>query len=189
VVLALPTYACGRLLVPFDEQLAQLLDGIPYTASLTVALGYDAAALASLPPGFGFLVPYKEQRRMLACTFVHNKFPGRVAPGKGLLRCFLGGARDSSILDSDDTSVMNVIRSELHDVVNISVEPEFYRLYRWPSSMPQYSVGHTQRVKLIQSHVEGIRALFLAGNAYSGIGISDCVRTGRAAAERALAVP
>ncbi len=187
VILALPTYTCGRLLAPFDERLAQLLSGIPYTAALTVALGYDAAALAGLPSGFGFLVPYKEQRRMLACTFVHNKFPGRVAPGKGLLRCFLGGARDSSILDSDDTYIMNVIRSELHDCLNLGAEPEFYRLYRWPSSMPQYSVGHTQRVELIQSRVEGIPALFLAGNAYSGIGISDCIRTGRAAAERALA--
>jgi protoporphyrinogen/coproporphyrinogen III oxidase len=186
VILALPTYTCGRLLAPFDEQLAQLLDGIPYTGALTVALGYDAADLASLPLGFGFLVPYKEQRRMLACTFVHNKFPGRVAPGKGLLRCFLGGARDSSILDSDDTFIMNVIRSELHEVLNLSAEPKLRRVCRWPSSMPQYSVGHTQRVKLIQSHVEGIPALFLAGNAYSGIGISDCVRTGRAAAERAL---
>ncbi|HMD96439.1 MAG TPA: protoporphyrinogen oxidase [Terriglobia bacterium] len=186
VILALPTYTCGRLLVPFDEPLAQMLGGIPYTAALTVALGYDSADLAGLPPGFGFLVPYKEQRRMLACTFVHNKFPGRVASGKGLLRCFLGGARDSSILDSDNTSIINVIRSELHEVLNLRAEPEFFRVYRWPSSMPQYSVGHTQRVKLIQSRVEGISALFLAGNAYSGIGISDCVRTGRAAAERAL---
>ena len=188
VILALPTYTDGRLLAPVDERLAQLLGGIPYTAALTVALGYDAAALASLPPGFGFLVPYKEQRRMLACTFVHNKFPGRVAPGKGLLRCFLGGARDSSILDLDDIFIMNVIRSELHSVINLRAQPEFHRVYRWPSSMPQYSVGHTQRVKLIQSRVAGIPGVFLAGNAYSGIGISDCVRTGRTAAERALAV-
>jgi protoporphyrinogen/coproporphyrinogen III oxidase len=186
VILALPTYTCGRLLAPFDERLAQMLDGIPYTAALTVALGYDAADLASLPAGFGFLVPYKEQRRMLACTFVHNKFAGRVTLGKGLLRCFLGGARDSSILDSDNTFIINVIRSELHELLNLRAEPEFYRVYRWPSSMPQYSVGHAQRVKLIQSHVEAIPALFLAGNAYSGIGISDCVRTGRAAAEKAL---
>jgi len=189
VVLALPTYTCSRLLAPFDERLAQLLGGIPYTAALTVALGYDARALAGLPPGFGFLVPYREQRRMLACTFVHNKFPGRVAPGKGLLRCFLGGARDSSILDSDDTFIMNVIRSELHDILNLRAEPEFYQVHRWPASMPQYSVGHLQRIKLIQSHLEDVPAVFLAGNAYSGIGISDCVRTGRAAAERAVEGP
>jgi len=186
VILALPTYTCGQLLAPFDERLGQLLGGIAYTAALTVALGYNAADLRGLPTGFGFLVPYQEQRRMLACTFVHNKFPARVAPGKGLLRCFLGGARDSSILESDDTDIMNILRSEIHDLLKISAEPEFCRVYRWPMSMPQYSVGHLQRVKQVQSRLEGVPGISIAGNAYSGIGVSDCVRTGRAAAEGAL---
>jgi len=186
VILALPTYEGGRLLAPFDPRLGELLGGIPYTSALTVALGYDAASVRNLPPGFGFLVPHKENRRMLACTFVHHKFRHRVAPGKALLRCFLGGARDAGILTLDDDSIVDIIRSEILDIMNIDADPELCRVHRWPASMPQYSPGHRERVKLMGARADALPGIFLAGNAYSGIGISDCVRTGRAAAEQAL---
>ncbi len=186
VVLAMPTHACASVLGSLDPVLQELLDGIPYSSSMTVSLAYDEGARGQLPPGFGFLVPRKEGRRMLACTFVHTKFNNRAPEGKALLRCFLGGARDPEVLKVDDRDLIGIVRRELKEILDFDQEPLFYRIHRWPSSMAQYAVGHAERLRAIEKHLEDHPRLFLAGNAYSGIGISDCVRTGSAAAERAL---
>jgi oxygen-dependent protoporphyrinogen oxidase len=123
---------------------------------------------------------------MLACTFVHNKFRGRAPEGKALLRCFLGGSRDAEALTLGDTEVVTVVRREFREILNFTAEPLFCRVHRWPSSMAQYPVGHRERVNAIEQQLEHLPGLYVSGNAYSGIGISDCIRTGRAAAERAL---
>ncbi len=188
IILALPAYECGRLLADFDSVLAESLNTIPYTSALTVALGYDASACGRLPAGFGFLVPRKDNRRMLACTFVHNKFSHRAPPGKYLLRCFLGGSRDSEVVNLSDDEIISTVRRDLGTILSISSAPLFHRIYRWPSSMPQYVVGHEERLRTIKARLANHPELFLAGNAYSGIGMSDCIRTGKAAAERALEV-
>jgi oxygen-dependent protoporphyrinogen oxidase len=123
---------------------------------------------------------------MLACTFVHAKFNHRAPEGKAMLRCFLGGSRDPDVLNGSDEDVVNLVRWELKAILNLTAEPLFSRVHRWPASMAQYSVGHAGRVSAIQERLEDLPGLYLAGNAYSGIGISDCIRTGRAAAEKAL---
>ena len=123
---------------------------------------------------------------MLACTFVHRKFNHRAPQGKALLRCFLGGSRDPEVLKLPDEEVVALVRQELKEILNFSFEPLFCRIHRWPASMAQYPVGHAERVRRIQSQLEELPGIYLAGNAYSGIGISDCIRTGRAAAQRAL---
>jgi oxygen-dependent protoporphyrinogen oxidase len=123
---------------------------------------------------------------MLACTFVHTKFHHRTPRGKALLRCFLGGTRDPDVLNLGNEEVVSLVRREIRDILNFSRQPQFYRIHSWPSSMAQYTVGHAERVQKIDAQLQNHPGLFLAGNAYSGIGISDCVRTGRAAAERAL---
>ncbi len=186
IVLALPAFECGRLLARLDPTLGESLRAIPYTSALTVALGYDASSCENLPSGFGFLVPQKERRRFLACTFVHNKFSHRAPPGKILLRCFLGGSRDPKVLELEDDEVVSLVRRELERILNLSAKPLFHRIYRWPSSMPQYAVGHVELLRTIQTQLENHPGLYLAGNAYSGIGISDCIRTGKAAADRTL---
>jgi oxygen-dependent protoporphyrinogen oxidase len=190
VILALPTYQCARVVASLDPRLAQLLKAIPYRSALTVSLGYhpDVAGLAQLPPGFGFLVPRKERLRLLACTFVHGKFNYRAPPGDALLRCFLGGSRDPEALNLSDKDTVDVCRRELRGILNLDAEPSFYRIYRWPQSMPQYEVRHSQRVDSILRQLENHPGLFVAGNAYSGIGISDCIRTGKAAAQSALRI-
>ncbi len=185
-ILALPAYECGRLLSTLNSTLAACLNGIPYNSALTVALGYEARAVRGFPGGFGFLVPRKERRRLLACTFVHAKFSHRAPKGKALLRCFLGGSRDAEAMDLGDDEVVSIVRQELREIVGLSAPPLFHRIYRWPRSMPQYVVGHKERLNAIQSELKTLPGLFLAGNAYSGIGISDCIRSGRAAAEGAL---
>jgi oxygen-dependent protoporphyrinogen oxidase len=123
---------------------------------------------------------------MLACTFVHRKFNHRAPEGKALLRCFLGGSRDPEVLNLPDEEVVSLVRRELKEILNFSFQPLFCRIHRWPASMAQYPVGHAERIRRIQSRLEDLPGIYLAGNAYSGIGISDCIRTGKAAAQRAL---
>jgi oxygen-dependent protoporphyrinogen oxidase len=186
VILALPANLAGGLLSSIDHRLSELLEGIPYSSSMTVSLGFDEKARATLPPGFGFLVPRKENRRMLACTFVHAKFDHRAPEGKAMLRCFLGGARDPDVLGLHDDEVLAVVRKELKEIMKFTAEPLFTRVHRWQASMAQYPVGHQGRVAAIEERLDELTGLYLAGNAYSGIGISDCIRTGKAAAEKAL---
>lgn len=186
VILALPANLAGGLVSSLDPRLGELLGGIPYSSSMTVSLGYDEHARAKLPPGFGFLVPRKEQRRMLACTFVHAKFDHRVPEGKAMLRCFLGGARDPDVLGVPDEDVVHGVRRELQEILNFAAEPLFYRVHRWPGSMAQYPVGHAGRVAAMEERLQEVPGLYLAGNAYSGIGISDCIRHGKSAAEKAI---
>ena len=187
IILAMPTHECSRLLSPFHPTLGGLLGEIPYSSSMTVSLGYAEGAREHLPPGFGYLVPRKEGRRMLACTFVHRKFSHRAPEGRALLRCFLGGSRDPEALNLPDEEVVTLVRQELKEILNFSFDPLFCRIHRWPASMAQYPVGHAERLTRIQSRLADVPGIYLAGNAYSGIGISDCIRTGRAAAQRAIA--
>jgi len=123
---------------------------------------------------------------MLACTFVHRKFNHRAPEGKALLRCFLGGSRDPEALNLPDEEVVSLVRQELKEILSFSFEPLFWRIHRWPASMAQYPVGHGERVNRIQSLLGELAGIYLGGNAYSGIGISDCIRSGRAAAQRAM---
>ena len=188
VVLAMPAHECAKLIAPFSASLAARLGEIPYSSSMTVSLAYDRGAREMLPPGFGFLVPRKEKRRLMACTFVHAKFNHRAPEGKALVRCFLGGWADPEVLNLSDQEAVALVRRELQAILNFNPPPLFSRVHRWPSSMAQYVVGHAERVRAIEAELQKLPGLFLAGNAYSGIGISDCARTGRTAAERALAL-
>jgi oxygen-dependent protoporphyrinogen oxidase len=186
IIFAVPAFECSRLLAGLDAPLAKSLSTLNYSSAMTVALAYDGAAVRQLPPGFGFLVPLKEKRRLLACTFVHAKFSHRVPVGHGLLRCFLGGSRDPEVLELGDQEIINLVREELQSVLKLSATPLFHRIHRWRRAMAQYEVGHEETVTRIQTRLQNHPSLALAGNAYSGIGISDCVRTGRAAADRVL---
>jgi oxygen-dependent protoporphyrinogen oxidase len=117
---------------------------------------------------------------------VHAKFDHRAPEGKALLRCFLGGSRDADALGLGDAEVVSVVRQELKEILNFTAEPLFCRVHRWPASMAQYPVGHRERVNALEQQLDRLPGLYVSGNAYSGIGISDCIRTGCAAAERAL---
>jgi protoporphyrinogen/coproporphyrinogen III oxidase len=149
-------------------------------------MGFESKDV-KLPPGHGLLVPHPEGRRLLAVTFVHAKFPGRAPSGKFLLRCFLGGTRDPEIIGASNEEIVGVAREDLAAILGLRAEPLFYRLTRSPQAMAQYTVGHLERLRAIEARVEALLGLTLSGNAYSGIGISDCIRTGQAAAAQALA--
>lgn len=186
VILALPAYESARLLHGLDELLAQRLAEIPYSSSLIVALGYEATAVKGLPAGFGFLVPRKEKRRLIACTFVGQKFSSRVPSGLVLLRCFLGGTRDEAAVELNDAEASALVQRELRSILEITAEPRFLRLYRWRKALAQYTVGHLERLGVIQARLAQHPGLYLCGNAYQGIGVPDCIRSGRMAAEACL---
>lgn len=187
VVLACPAYEAARLTALLDPQLAELLGSIPYSSSMTVALGYDARSIPIPLAGFGFLVPARERRRLVACTWTGTKFAHRVPAGRVVLRCFLGGRGDPEILGESDESVLGIVRSELADIMGVTAEPVFARIARWPASMAQHTVGHLERVAEIERRLERIPGLYVAGNAYYGIGVPDCVRMGREVAGRVAA--
>ena len=187
VIVACPAWAAGVLLAPVDSVLSEQLGGIPYSSSITVNLIYDEDALGRLPEGFGFLVPASERRSLLACTFAHRKFLGRTAPGKAVIRAFLGGMRNEALLAENDNALVAIVRHELIDilgekVVGIGLDPEFTQVTRWRRAMAQYAVGHQERMQCIHERLSALPGLRLAGNAYDGIGISDCIRLGRKAA-------
>jgi len=193
VVLATPAWAASEMLEGVDGALSAELGAIPYSSSVTVNVVYDGADLDPLPEGFGFLAPAVEGRAMLACTFIHRKFPGRTAAGKSVLRVFLGGARNAGLLSETDPELSALVRRELLEILHISAVPELVEVQRWPRAMAQYAVGHAERIGRIRERLAGLPGLHLAGNAYDGIGISDCIRLGRGAARelaaRSRAVP
>jgi oxygen-dependent protoporphyrinogen oxidase len=176
----------GGLLRSTAPQLATELQSIAYSSSVTATLIYDKAQLAALPPGFGFLVPRSEGMRMLACTFVHNKFPHRAGPDRGIIRCFLGGARDQSILDQSDSVILEAVTRELGLVVGLHAQARDARVYKWRAAMAQYGVGHLERLQRIESLRRQLPGLALAGNGYNGIGVPDCIRSGMLAADEAV---
>ncbi|MFZ0912044.1 MAG: protoporphyrinogen oxidase, partial [Candidatus Korobacteraceae bacterium] len=147
VLIATPANVAGTLLDGVDRGLARNLLDITYSSSITVTLGYYKQQLAGLPPGFGFLVPRSEGTRMLACTFVHNKFPHRAPEDKGILRCFLGGARDEAVLGLSDDELLETVHRELRDILKLDARPIFSRVYRWRGAMAQYEPGHIARVQ------------------------------------------
>ena len=188
VVIATPAPAAASVLRLSNETLASELSGIRYSSSVTVTLGYDETVRRSLPPGFGFLVPRSEGRRMLAATFVHNKFPHRAPENRALVRCFLGGARDEKILEVKEDDILRIVRDELKQIVGITAEPLFARVYKWRRAMAQYEVGHLERLQRIQKLCGDLPGLVLAGNAFTGIGVPDCVRSGTQAADQLSSV-
>jgi protoporphyrinogen/coproporphyrinogen III oxidase len=186
VILAVSTQAAANLLRMSSPALAAELSGVHYSSSVTVALGYDQNVRQSLPPGFGFLVPRSEGKRLLAATFVHNKFPHRAPSDRAIVRCFLGGSRDEPILTMSDEQVLSIVRDELKQILQLTAEPLFTRVFKWKSAMAQYGVGHLERLQRIQALREKLPGLALAGNGYSGIGVPDCVRSGTEAVESTL---
>jgi len=188
LILATESHAASRLTRYIDPALATLLGEIPYASSATVSFGYRRADVPHPLDGFGIVVPRTEGRSMLACTFSSVKYPGRAPEGHALLRCFLGGALNERVLESDDGVLAAVARDELSQALGITAEPVLTRVARWTKAMPQYHVGHVARVEAIEQCAAALPGLHLCGGAYRGVGIADCVRSGEAAAERAFGV-
>jgi oxygen-dependent protoporphyrinogen oxidase len=182
IIVATPAHIAATLLQDAGSDLSAELRAIPHSSSVTVSLAYDQNVRAKLPPGSGFLVPRHEGKRLMAATFVHNKFSHRAPESRALIRGFLGGSRDQQILTSSDEEIVRIVREELKQILSLAAEPVFTRVYKWKAAMAQYTVGHLDRVQRIQHFSRALPALAMAGNGYRGIGVPDCVRSGMEAA-------
>ncbi|MEP7199756.1 MAG: protoporphyrinogen oxidase [Chloroflexota bacterium] len=186
VVITTPAYVTAELLQEFDATLADAHRAIPHVSTATVSLVFQRAALMRPLLGFGFVIPSVERRRILACTWSSNKFPYRAPDELVLLRCFIGRAGQEQWLERDDHALIQIARDELKDILQIEAEPLFTRIFRWPRGMPQYNLGHLERVAQIEAGLKKHPGLFLAGAAYRGVGIPDCIRSANDAAIASL---
>ncbi len=182
LILAPEAHQAARILRYVDPGLAHLLEGIPHASSATVTLAYRRGEIPHPLDGFGFVVPQVERHAIIACTFSSVKYPGRAPDGQALLRVFMGGAMNESVLEADDAALVATARAELHSLLGVAAEPRFSRVARHPRAMPQYHVGHLARAEAIERAVARHPGLRLAGGSYRGVGIADCVRSGEEAA-------
>lgn len=179
VCLAVPAHAAAGLAAGLDGEIASLLGGIPYASAGTLNLAYARHQVPHPLDGFGFVVPAAEGRSILGCTFSSVKFPGRAPEGMALLRAFFGGG----LAGREDAELEAAARADLKIYLGITAAPLWTELRRWPRAMPHYAIGHLDRVAAIRQRVEATPGLALAGNAFSGVGIPDCIHTGEQAAE------
>ncbi|MFN2377602.1 MAG: protoporphyrinogen oxidase [Candidatus Binatia bacterium] len=184
VCLATPAHATSRIVEGVAPELARSLNGIEYASSATVNLVFRRDDIAHALDGFGFVVPASEKRTLLACTFSSVKYPGRAPEGTVLVRAFVGGALFPEATDLPDDRMLAGVGRDLAELIGLKAQPRDAVVTRWPRSMPQYNVGHLERVARIEEEAGRYPTLALAGAAYRGVGIPDCVRSGEAAGER-----
>jgi protoporphyrinogen/coproporphyrinogen III oxidase len=187
VILAVPAYAAAPLLSALAPGAGQILETIPFASTATVALGYRREDVAHALDGYGLLVPRSERLRSSACTFVSSKFAGRAPEGRVLLRAFLGGAHDPEVLRLQDSELAALARRELAPILGLRGSPVLERVYRWPRSTPQMTVGHLQRMARLDALVSGVPGLFLTGAGLHGAGLPDAIADGGRAALAASA--
>ncbi len=187
VVVAAPVHAAATLLAGLDPDLAAPLAAIPHVSSVTVSLGYRATDFAAPLVGYGYVVPRAEGRPVLACTWTSNKWAHRAPDGHVLLRAFIGRAGQPDPTVQDDDTLVAVAREEFRDILGIRAEPTLRRVYRWPLGMPQYTMGHLDRLAVIEARIKTHPGLALCGNGYRGVGLPDCIASGERAAERVAA--
>jgi len=160
------------------------LSQIDHAGTAIVVLGYDRRQIAHPLDGFGFVVPAIERRRILSASFSSVKFRGRAPEGKALIRVFLGGALQPEMLNRTDDELRRTAEEELGDLLGISGAACLSMILRWPAAMPQYTIGHLDRLARINAGLDKLPGLALAGNAYEGVGIPQCINSGETAAER-----
>jgi oxygen-dependent protoporphyrinogen oxidase len=187
LILAVPAHQGARLLRGIDKELADELAEIRYASSAIVTLAFDEKQIGKPLDGFGFVVPHIEGRSILACSYSSVKYEGRAPNGRILLRCFVGGALQPEVLNRDDAELIAGVRRELAELLGLRGEPTLTRVARWNQAMPQYRVGHLDKLRRVDQLLRRRASLFLAGSAYRGVGIPHCINSGEDAAERLFA--
>jgi protoporphyrinogen/coproporphyrinogen III oxidase len=160
------------------------LDMIPYASTATIAMAYPAEHVAGAVEGFGFIVPRIEGRDLIAATWTSLKWPHRAPAGHVLIRCYVGGVGREAILQLDDTELVARVRAELSALCGITAAPSYVEVNRWWKAMPQYTLGHLNRLSQLDAALSRYPGLVLTGAGYRGVGIPDCIRDGALAADR-----
>jgi oxygen-dependent protoporphyrinogen oxidase len=185
LVMATPAFVTADLLREMLPEVAERLEAIRYVSTGTLSLAYNKNEISHPLDGFGLVIPVSENRRINAVTWTSTKFNHRAPEGYALLRVFFGGSRRPEMMEKSNDEVLRIVREELADLMGIAAEPVFYRLYRWFNSNPQYDSGHLKLMDQIEEELPP--GLYLAGSAYRGIGIPDCIHQAQRAAERVIA--
>jgi oxygen-dependent protoporphyrinogen oxidase len=175
VVLASPAYAQAAMLDSMAPQLADLIGGITYPSLAVACLGYEQADVGGEMDGFGFLVPSREKRDILGTVADSYVFPNRAPQGKVLLRTMVGGARSSHLAQLPDEKLLDLVQSNLRGIMGVEADPVFAKIYRHEKAIPQYLVGHADRLNAIEEALADFPGLFLTGNAFRGVSLNDCV--------------
>jgi oxygen-dependent protoporphyrinogen oxidase len=186
IVCTIPAHGAVRLLEPHDALLGARLGAIRYASAATVNMAFRVDDFPDLPRSFGFVVPAAEKRRIIAGSFSSLKFAGRAPAGMVLSRVFLGGALQAAMMALDDAAMIAAARAEFASLLGVKAAPVLVRVRRWPEAMPQYAVGHLQRVAEIAHAAGALKGLILVGAYLRGVGIPDCVRNGEVAAAAAM---
>ena len=185
VIVTLPTYAAANILQDaVSAELLKSLNAIQYASSAIVVSGHHVADFEHPLDAFGLVVPAIEQRKILAVSFSSRKFPGRAPEGQILLRTFVGGAMQPELLANDNDMIQEFVNAELRSIFGMKADPMFSEVITYKNAMPQYHVGHLDRVAAIESLVKKHTGLYLAGSAYHGVGIPDSIASGQTAADR-----
>jgi oxygen-dependent protoporphyrinogen oxidase len=187
VIIAAPSHVAARLLGPIHPELADILARIEYSSAATVNLAYRNKDFPRPPDSFGFVVPVAERRKIIAGSFSSLKYEGRAPEGFILARAFLGGVLQSAMMDLSDEEMIAAARDEFRALCGVEAAPILTEVRRWPRAMPQYDVGHLERADMIDRLVSSIGGLGLAGSAYRGVGVPDCVHGAEQAAESIFA--
>jgi oxygen-dependent protoporphyrinogen oxidase len=183
VALAAPAFESARLTEPLNREAARELAGISYASTAVVILVYPEGTAERLPWGSGFVTPTGE-RTITACTWVSRKWPDDRFGDRAVVRCFVGRAGEEEALALTDDRLVATVRGEFETALAVSVDPEAVRVVRWPRAMPQYEVGHLERLRMIEAALGETPGLFVVGSAYGGVGIADTVRQANEVAGR-----
>ncbi|OGW00998.1 MAG: protoporphyrinogen oxidase [Nitrospinae bacterium RIFCSPLOWO2_01_FULL_39_10] len=186
VVFATPSYETARLLTGINDSISALLSKIPYTSTATVSLAFKKESISNPMNGFGFLVPRQEKRRITGATWVSRKFSDRSPDDSVLIRCFIGGSHNEKLGFLNDKDMIEMVKGELRDIMGITSEPLLTRIYRWEKAMPQYTIGHEERLSALNQKLSEYPGMFLTGSSYRGSGISECIKDGQLTAESVL---
>jgi oxygen-dependent protoporphyrinogen oxidase len=186
ICLAIPSYHAATLLTNIDGVLARELESIRYASTATINLAFGRTSIAHPLNGFGFVVPQIERKSLIACSFSSVKFANRAPDDCVLLRAFVGGDLQPEMFALDDDEMLARVLGDLGELLRINGAPLFSLIERWPRSMAQYHIGHLNKIESIKRRLDAFETLRLAGNAYDGAGLPDCVRSGETAAENIL---
>jgi oxygen-dependent protoporphyrinogen oxidase len=183
VVFATPTYVTAQILQDLDSKLADKLKTIRYVSTATVSLGFKRSEIEHPLSGFGFVVPRSEKRKIIACAWSSTKFNFRAPDEHVLIRAFVGGAQSEELAEQSEEILVQMVRDEMAAAMGITATPVLTKVYRWHKANPQYDLGHLERVAEIDRLTALHKGLYLAGAAFRGVGVPDCIADGKRAAE------
>jgi len=176
IILAVPAYVAGKLLQPLYSEVAELLAGIEYCSLAVVCHGYKTEQVGRKPDGFGFLVPPNQGLRILGSIWTSSIFPEQAPEGEVLFRTMIGGDRENTIIDQDEKSLAGISHEELASIMTIHGKPTYEKVFVWNKAIPQYTLGHRERLERVEAALKEPGGIYLAGNAYSGVGINDVIK-------------